>query len=350
MTREILKTAIRTFPPAYFALPMATGIITIASFTLGYEQVSDILYVINNLEMGVLGVVLILRLLFYFTDFRNDLSSHTEGAGFLTIVAALCLFGSIQVLLRDNPNMAMLGWCLAFVVWILLSYSFFILISYKEKKPSLQHGINGSWLLMVVAVQALSISGDIIVPYFGILPQMRLFITLSLFLLGVLFYLIIIVLIFYRTAFLPMPPGEFRHSYWINMGAAAISAFAGATLVKDMAGVPEFEDFIPILKIFTLLFWVGGTWWIPIIGIWEFWKRTPVQVRYSAGYWSLVFPLGVYTVCTWHMADAIELPSLKHISEIFIFIAWAAWLITYIRMGVQLVKIFSGQKRIPPIS
>ncbi|MCO6496656.1 MAG: tellurite resistance/C4-dicarboxylate transporter family protein [Chitinophagaceae bacterium] len=344
MNNQILKATVQTFPPAYFALPMATGIICIASHLLGYNSISNFLFIVNNIEIGALSVILILRLIFYFPDFKNDLGSHTEGAGFLTIVAALCIFGTKNVLIRDNFTLAFTGWSVAFFIWLLLSYSFFILISYKKDKPTLQDGINGSWLLLVVAVQALSISGNTVASRFEFSQQVVLFITLLLFLLGSLFYLIIIVLIFYRTAFLPMPPGEFRPSYWINMGAAAISTLAGATLVKSMAGVPEFQDFIPIMKIATLLFWIGGTWWIPVIAFLELWQRTSIKIRYSAGYWSLVFPLGVYTVCTWHVADVIALPFLKQISAVFIFIAWIAWAGTYIELITRLRKVFLKQE------
>ena len=71
-----LKTGIQTFSPAYFALAMSTGIISIASDMLGYHAISNVFFVINNIEFVILLIIFILRLLFFFPDFKRDLSSH----------------------------------------------------------------------------------------------------------------------------------------------------------------------------------------------------------------------------------------------------------------------------------
>lgn len=344
MERLTIKNGIRYLSPVYFALPMSTGIISVASFTLGYERISDILFVINNVELIILSILLLLRLIFFFPEFKEDLSSHAEGAGFLTIVAALCIYGTKNVLLRNNLTAAIAGWSFSFGVWLAIIYSFFSLISIRKNKVSLREGINGSWLLFVVSVQALSISGNTVASHFDYPPQIVLFFTLLFFLLGAIFYLIIISFIFYRMAFFKMEPAEFRPSFWINMGAAAISTLAGATLAKDMAGVTEFQTFIPSMKVLTMFFWISGTWWIPVIAWMEIWKRTKIKVRYFPGYWSLVFPLGVYTVCTWELADVIGLEFLKGLPEVTIYFAWAAWAITYVEMIRHLTKSFFGKK------
>ncbi len=346
MNHFILRSAFQKLPPAYFALPMSTGIISVASFTLGYDSISRFLFIVNDIELVILSLLLVLRLTFFFNDFKKDLSSHAEGAGYLTIVAALCIFGTKSVLIKNDVTPAIAGWGIALVIWLLLIYSFFILITFKKEKPTLENGINGSWLLFVVSAQALSILGNLIATHFDFPPQNELFVTFIFYLLGVLFYLIIISLIFYRTAFFPMEPAEFKPSYWIDMGAAAISTLAGAMLVRQMEGVAEFQTFIPFTKVFTMLFWVGGTWWIPVIVFLEIWKRAEIKVRYSAGYWSLVFPLGVYTVCTWHLSLVMGLPFLKRISEVFIFIAWIAWLTTYLNMLFRFAKQIHGAKKI----
>jgi len=340
MNQFILRSAVQKLPPAYFALPMSTGIISIASYTLGYDSISNFLFVVNEIEMAVLSLALVSRLLFFFKDFKGDLSSHAEGAGFLTFVAALCIYGTKNMMLKNNFTLALTGWCFSFIVWAALIYSFFILITFKKAKPSLENGINGSWLLFVVTSQALSISGNIVAAHYNFPSQIVLFTTLLFYLLGVLFYIIIICLIFYRTAFFPMEPGEFRPSYWINMGAAAISTLSGTILIKSMNGVAEFQTFIPFTKVFTMLFWIVGTWWIPVILFLEVWKRTEIKVRYSAGYWSLVFPLGVYTVCTWQLSDILGLTFLKDISKVFIYPAWFAWFFTYLNMFARIIKQF----------
>jgi len=221
-----------------------------------------------------------------------------------------------------------------------------ILTIVKSKKESLIDGINGSWLLFVVSAQALSISGNLVAAHFDFAPSLTLFITAGLYLLGGLFYVLLIGLIVYRFLFFPLKPEDFRPSYWINMGAAAISTLAGAIMIKSMIGLPDFEVFIPVIKVFTVFYWIAGTWWIPILIYLEIWKRRKIHVSYYPGYWSLVFPLGVYSLCTWQMADVLGLNGLKRLPEVTVFVAWAAWGITYIQMLWQLLQALIEKRRI----
>lgn len=340
MAIEWLKRSIQHLSPVYFGLPMSTGIISIACFILGLQSASNVLFILNNIELVALSVLLLSRMVFYAKEVKKDLSTSQLGAGFLTTVAALCILGTKNVMLKNDLTIAVLGWSFTFALWLVLLYGFFILTVTNREKGSLIKGINGSWLLFVVSAQALSISGNLVASHFDYRPKLALFATTGLYLLGALFYLVLISLIFYRFVFFPMKPKEFKPSYWINMGAAAISTLAGAILVKRMWELGGYESFTPIIKIFTISFWIAGTWWIPVIVVLEIWKRVKMRVHYFPGYWSLVFPLGVYTVCTWQMADVLGLEILKNISEITVYIALLAWFITYLQMFSQIIKSF----------
>lgn len=340
MRRNTLKEGIRTLTPAYFGLPMSTGIIAIASYTLGYHSIGRILFLLNNAELIILSVLFVLRLVFFYPDLIKDLASHDEGADFLAIVAAICIVGAGNLLLESNTVTATVFWYLALGIWVVLIYSFFILITIKKIKPALRGGINGSWLLIVVSSQALSILGNLAALHLGFPKPVVLFLTSLLYLLGALFYIIIISIIFYRMTFFRMLPRDFHPSFWINMGAAAISTLAGTILISSLGDTPGFPDFVPILKVLTVLFWVMGIWWIPVLVILEIRKQILVPVAYNAGYWSLIFPLGVYTFCTWHLAIVLNFPFLENIPELFVYVAWFAWLITFVRMCVKIVRVY----------
>lgn len=341
MNRLSVKAGIQKFSLSYFALPMSTGILAIASYTIGYRSISTILFILNHIEIIVLLFLLVFRLAFFFPDFKKDLSTAGKGAGSLTLVAALGVSGAGSILLNERFYIAIASWYFALAIWFILVYSFSIATIVKQKKPSFRKAINGSWLLFVVSAQTLSILGNLIAKQLYFQAQNTLFVTLLFYLLGALFYLIIISLISFRAAFFPMKPKDFRPSYWINMGAAAISTLSGILLIQDMAKFSEFQNFIPILKVFTVLFWIGGTWWLPVIVYLEVWKRNTVRVKYNSDTWSLVFPLGVYTLCTWHLSDMLNLPFLKIIPQGFIFIAWGVWLFTYYKMLRQVKRLLS---------
>lgn len=328
-----LKADIRTLDPSYFGLPMSTGAIALAAYALGHPVAARLFFLLNNAEIAVLGLLLLARLIFYFPAFRKDLASHSKGAGFLTLVAALCILGVEHIEMDHRTGSAILLWCMALPAWLLLTYSFFILVTIKRRKPDLEHGIDGSWLLFVVSVQALSILGCLIAPHLGWSLRTALFTALFFHLLGCLFYVVVLGMIFYRTTFFHMRADEFKPSYWIDMGAAAITTLAGSTLVKSMAANGLFADFIPLLKLGSAFFWVAGTWWIPVILFLEIWRHTKIPLHYHAGHWSLVFPLGVYTLCTWELADVLGLPFLRPIPEAFLYLAGLAWGITFLGMA-----------------
>lgn len=332
MHLRALRSDIRTLDPAYFGLPMSTGAIALASHALGNDAVARFFFGLNNAEIAVLGLLFLLRVVLYFPSFRKDLAAHNKGAGFLTIVAALCILGTEHVLLAPNASAALALWCAAFTAWLVLSYSFFILVTIRRSKPGLGQGIDGSWLLFVVSVQALSILGCLIAPQASPYLRHALFAALFLYLLGCLFYVVVIGMIFYRTTFFHMRADEFKPSYWIDMGAAAITTLAGTMLADAMARHGIYTDFIPLLKLGSAFFWVAGTWWIPVILFLEIWRHTIIPLRYHAGHWSLVFPLGVYTLCTWELAGMLHLPVLQSIAWVFLRIAWLAWGITFVGM------------------
>jgi tellurite resistance protein TehA-like permease len=53
-----------------------------------------------------------------------------------------------------------------------------------------------------------------------------------------------------------------------------------------------------------------------------------ISLSYRLEYWSIVFPLGMYSAGTWAFADEIGAEFLRGIPQIFLWLAFIAWLAT----------------------
>jgi tellurite resistance protein TehA-like permease len=314
--------------PAYFALVMATGIVSIAAWDFQLTILALALFAFNLAAFAALVVLTVLRAIRYPRAFIADMTDHQIGPGFFTMVAGACILGAQFLLLMHSLIVATALMALSAVAWIGLTYGIFTALTVKRTKPPLEKGVSGAWLIAVVATQSIAVLVSLIARD---APQpLRLelnFVALSMWLWGGMFYIWIISLIFYRYTFLRFSPGDLTPPYWINMGAMAISTLAGAQLAQNVPDAPFLAALLPFLKGFTIFYWATGTWWIPMLIALSVWQHLIMRLplRYEPLVWGAVFPLGMYTVATREMAAALELPFLNAFVPATFAVALIAW-------------------------
>lgn len=334
-----ISDAIANLFPGYFALVMATGIVSIAAQLLGMKPIAWSLLVVNIIAFAILSLLYLIRLIRFFPKVKADITDHVRGPGFFTVAAGTCVLGSQLIIVAEQFQAAMVLWFIGLFLWTLTMYSFFTFVTIQENKPTLEKGLSGTWLIAAVATQSISVLGTLLSKHFSGYSEPLLFFTLCMFLVGCMLYLLLITLIFYRFTFKEFTVAELSPPYWINMGAVAITTLAGARLIIAAPEWSFFAEILPFLKGFTLFFWAWGTWWIPLLIILGFWrhvyKRFPL--RYDPQYWGMVFPLGMYTVCTFQLSKAITFEPLMFIPRVFIYAALAAWLAAFVGMIYSLI-------------
>jgi tellurite resistance protein TehA-like permease len=331
---------VRGLSPAYFALVMATGIVSIASGRAEFHTIAAILLWLNAVQYLVLWILTLWRLLRYRRALLDDLTDHRSAPGFFSVVAATSVMGN-QLILTGAVDLALVLWFFGLLIWIILTYAIFTTLTIKEKKPTIDQGITGAWLLAVVATQSIALLSALLSRHFQQPVRLHInFIALSMWLWGGMMYIWMISLIFYRYTFFKFSPADFTAPYWINMGAMAISTLSGSILIENAADAAFLETLLPFLKGFTIFFWATGTWWIPILLILFVWRHVyrKFPLRYDPLYWGAVFPLGMYAACTFGMARAMNLDFLLPLARVFVYVALLAWATTFIGLIRVLVR------------
>lgn len=320
---------IKALPPASFAIVMATGVVSITANTMGFNTLADILFYLNNVFYLVFILLLVVRIVAYFPSVKADLAKASGGAGFLTITAGTCVLGVQYVLLKHNNTVAIVCWYIAIICAMIITYGFLVSVITAREKRSFSEGINGSWLLLVVAVQSISILTAHISLNLPFAREIPVFISVAGLLLGLVLYIPLITLILLRLLFYPFAPADFDPTDWIFMGAAAITALASATIGSSSAIPPDFLPLISVVKAIGIAAWAIATWWIPILFILEIRKHWTKQFSFrdAFSYWSMVFPLGMYALCSFKLNDLLTLPILHKAGVAFFYAALAAWVL-----------------------
>lgn len=337
---SVMRNTIKTFHPAYFAMVMSTGIISIASNLLGFNGIAYGLSYLNIVAYAIIVSLQLLRVRMFWSNLYSDLSNPKLSLVFFTTVAATNVLGAQFVTVFNQPEIAKVFWYFGIFLWTAVSLSTFSILFIKCDQR-IEVVLHGGWLIATVGTQSLAVLGALLAPKYGDASSFVLFSSFAWWMIGSFLYMILITLIIYRLVFFKVSPDALVPPYWINMGALAITTLAGSILCIQIPKIGgPYTDFLGFTKGFTLLFWSFGTWWIPfliIMGIWKYiFNKT--QFKYTPLYWGMVFPLGMYTACTIRLSQAIQIPFIANISKYFIYAAFIAWAFIFYSMMRSMIK------------
>jgi len=323
-----LRTQVSGLFPGYFALVMATGIISNTLYFEGYLTLSNMLFTFNLFAYVWLVLLTLLRILRFRKAIWADLTNPALVFSFFTIVAASDVLG-IGMNLRGFGQAALAMWVFALTLWFCLSYFSFAVLTFLNTA----HGANvvhGGWLIAIVGTESLVILGALLAPAQGAAAPLLFVLLHMLWGVGLGLYGIFITLFAYRIFFFNVESEDITPLLWVVMGAAAISTNAGSVLIMTDSGVPFLISMRPFIDGVTLIMWAWGTWWIPLLLLFGIWKhgvrRAPLV--YTPMLWSLVFPLGMYALASLRLSLAAEISVLKDIAQTMVWVALAAWIAT----------------------
>jgi tellurite resistance protein TehA-like permease len=349
--RKPRDNPIKAFQAVWFAMVMSTGIVSIASLLVANLYHGNVfsetlrgfavaLFWINVAAYPVMVIMKLCRCAIFWKDVVADLSNPKTCLVFFTIVAGTNVLGS-QFALFGYPEVAKIFWYWGLFLWVLITITTFGFLFIKGVSP-VEEAIHGGWLLATVGTQSVAVLGSNIAPYYS--PKYGHFIYIlsyTWWLVGCFLYIVIMTLIMYRMIFFKLNPNELVPPYWINMGAVAITTLAGALLVTNGAKLQRgLVELLSFTRGFTFFFWAFGTWWIPLLIALGFWKYVFRRTRpvFNPAYWGMVFPLGMYTACTYQLAYAMDLHFLLKIPKYSWYFAISAWILFFVWTWVFIAR------------
>lgn len=338
----LIDAWLATLDPGYFALVMATGIVSIACRLLGYPTVADVLLVTTMAGFVVLLIAYAARAIRFPRRFAASLRAPSSAVAYFTVVAGTNVLAT-ALLAHDLWIISLILGVAALLLWLVLTYGLFSLIVLAGHRPLLRE-ITGVWLVWVVGTQSVAVLATVLAPRLpwdtgqGMLSAA----SVLFWSVGIVLYLVLVVIIFLRLFLIETTPAEMGPAYWILMGATAISvrAAAGILALEAAASTPLLAEVHAFVAGAAVVLWSFGSWFIPalvLFGLWRYFVRR-FPWSYEPKLWSVVFPLGMYAVASVTLGRAIDFEFMRLLAAVWVWFAVAAWGIVVLVMVIALVR------------
>jgi tellurite resistance protein TehA-like permease len=327
--------------PDVFATVMATGIVSIAAGDHHYYKLSDALGVLAMLCFAVLVAVVIAAAAARSRKLFWDLTDPDVTLRLFTFVAACAVLDT-----RLSFNLAMLR---VLGVVALLAWLGLIVLTARNMSAhrwaALRDHAHGAWELASVGTSGLAIVMGQISYYTG--HRGWLLVAVPVWLSAIAIYALMTSLILWRAIVERRDRDGFAPDSWIMMGGLAIATVAGDVLHQQLSGWPA-----AAVRTVTIVTWVVATLWIPPLiyfGLHRITQR-PDVLQFTGAWWSMVFPLGMYSAATDAMAVEVGARSMQTISLVFFWDAFAVWLIVVVAGLLRLRRSVAGPRSWPGLS
>lgn len=327
-----LRPAVRDLHPGYFALVMATGIVSVALDAAGAGWLSALLLWLAIAAFLVLTAGYGWRLARYPRAVLADAADPGRAFGFFTVVAGADVLGARLAADGDQAVTAVLL-AVAGLAWLVLSYGIPLGLATRRAPHSALAGVNGTWFLWAVGTQSIAVSATALLPAAGGPAGLLTAVAVGAWSVGVVLYLLIAGLVLAGLFQFPVEPAAMTPAYWVFMGATAISVLAGARLLA-LPPEPLLAGVRPVVAGLSVILWAFGTWLIPLLtgfGVWRHLVRG-VRLRYEPPLWSMVFPLGMYCVASHALGGVLHVAWLAALGRDGTWVAFAVWAVVFAAM------------------
>ena len=326
----LLVSLVRRCAPGYFAVVMATAIVSTALQLAGFRLVSTLLLTIAALGFAGLAAASAVRMAVFPRVVGDDLRDPAVAFAGFAFVAAADVTGADFGL--DGHPVATLGLgALALAGWLALAWMVPGRLAFRAV-PITWSQFNGSAYLATVGLQSLAIAAavyaaSVLDPAPDPDPAVRAAFWLAAAVLwgaGLAAYLVTSTLIAARLRRAGLPAGDPTAPYWVAMGAASISVLAGAELLAVPSTTGGGRGLITGLAVAC---WTMATLLIVPLAARSGWRhlRQRVPLRYRPDLWMVVFPAGMYAAASLRLGQQAGIGFVHSIGWLAAWPALAGW-------------------------
>lgn len=335
---ERLRNAVRGLTPGYFALVMASGIISVGMELNGQRLLSAALLIACELSYVVLVVLSAWRLIAYRHEVISDFTDSGRAFGFFTFIAGTDVLG-VRLAMDGHYRLTAALLMVAVLTWLVLGYVIpWTAVLSTSHRPVVAKA-NGTWFIWVVASQSVAVSAASLEPVYLSLRDVLAVVAVFSWSVGVFLYAAAGIFVAARMLLYEFRPSDLNPPYWVAMGACAITILAAARIV-EMDSAPMVDATRGLIAGAAVVFWAFATWLIPALIAAGWWRHVThrIPLRYDATWWSAVFPLGMYAVAGIYLGQADQLPIVGWIGKGWLWVAFAAWVLSSFFMLVHLLQ------------
>lgn len=316
-------TAGREMPPDAFAVVMASGIISIDAQDQQFANLQATMSILAVATFGFLVLEVAVRTVTASGPPLRRIRRPDTALRLFSFVAASTVLGA-----RFHTDPVVL-WALAAVAGV----SWLILVPLAAADvgargfADLREHAHGAWLLIGVATASSSITAadlGTIHPWVG-----WLVLSIVVWLLAALFYVVVVGLIATRVVARLVAPGDVTPDSWILMGTVATLTLAVARGDTTLKNQDAFIGLASAMDPIIATLWIFATLWIPVLLAAELWHfdRSDNVLGRTRTWWSAVFPLAMYSAATQATASQLHRSPLHVVALTFFWVALGMFVI-----------------------
>ncbi len=286
---NFIEENIKKFNPYWFFSNIATSLLALITFYLKSEipfgnELSLFFSYFSLLMFFSLLFLFIAKFFRYNKKFLNHINNPKEINAFYLLPIAILIFSITSLELHTSILSSIVFWLIGFALVFFLS----IYLTYKiyiNKKVKVSD-FNGSFLLLPFSLILISLSASFICSYIMI-PSFY-FISFLALGAGVLLYIPLFVISFYRFIFEKPHESNYVSLLWMDM-AIISSIILGIYFLG-----------IPLLFIFSILLWGFALWWFILMFL-----ITLHYIKYlnllKEQWWAIILPISFFILATYHL-------------------------------------------------